>query len=154
MPLFQVHLEVEGDLRLSEEFTLDGCQFSPKPEGFSIIFGIDAPSTEVAKKDAAVKIQLLLDSITFAKGPSLRYQFRQITEMPRREGGPQVLTTQVFMTADAYLVLKEGKEGIAPAFDLIKRISNHTKAEVLARVLRWYARGTSDTDSVDKFNIF
>lgn len=151
MPLFQVQLVVEGDLRLSEEFTLDGYQFSPTPEGFSLIFQIEAVSSEVAKKDAAAKVQLLMDSITFAKGTSLRHRFSQITEMPSREGGSQVLSTEVYLGADAYLVFKEGREGIAPAFDLAKRIPGHKKADVLARVLRWHARGTSDSDSVDKF---
>ncbi len=150
MPLFQVHLVVDGDLRLSEEFTLDGYQFSPRPEGFGLTFQIEATSSEVAKKDAYAKVQLLMDSITLAKGPSLRHHFRQITKMPSKEGS-QVLTTEVYASTDAYLVIKEGKEGIVPAIELAKRIPGHKKADVLARVLRWHARGTSDSDSVDKF---
>lgn len=149
MAIFQVQLEVTGDLRLSEEFALDDCQFSPTTEGFGLIFQIEAASTEDARKDATTSVQLLMDSITFAKGPSLQYHFRQITEMPRKEGGSQVVTTQVFISVDAYIVSKEGKEGIAPAFELTKRIPSHKKGEVLTRVFRWYARGTGD--KVDKF---
>lgn len=151
MQIFQVHLEVKGDLHLSEEFTLDSYRFIPGPEGFSIIFGIDAPSTEVAKTASASEAQLLVDCFTFAKGPSLQYHVRQITQVPGKEPGSQVATGQAFSTARAHIVVTEGRSGISPVVDLTKRVTGHDKAEVLGRVLRWYARGASDIDGVDKF---
>jgi hypothetical protein len=151
MPVYQTQVEVKGDVRLAEEFILDGYQFSPRPEGFSLVFSIDAASNEAAKKYSDAKVQLLMDCITFAKGQSLQYHISQVTEMPGKKPGSQVVTAQVFITATAHVVLTEGKAGIVPAVELAKQVLSHDKAEVLGRVLRWHARGTTDTDSLDKF---
>jgi len=150
MPVYQTQVEVKGDLRLAEEFIQDGYQFSPRPEGFSLVFSVDATSNEAAKKYSNAEVQLLMDCITFAKGQSLQYHIRQVTEIPGKPGS-QVVTGQAFITATAHVVVTEGKAGIVPAMELAKQVLSHGKAEVLGRVLRWHARGTTDTDSLDKF---
>lgn len=151
MPVYQTQVQVKGDLHLAEAFTIDDYHFSSLPEGFELIFTVEAASSEAAKTASASKLQLLMDCITFAKGPNLQYQIRQITEVPSTEPGSQVATGQAFGTARAHLVITEGRSGITPVVDLTRRVRGDDKAEVLGRVLRWYARGTSDIDSVDRF---
>lgn len=151
MVLYRVQVEVEGALRLQEEFTLDGFQFVPTSNGFSLIFQLDASSTEGARRNADAQVQLLMDSLTFEKGPSLHYRICGINEVPRTESGSQVVTGQAFMTTNAYLVITEPRAGLVPAFELINKILSHSKRELLTRVLRWYARGTGDIDKMDKF---
>jgi len=151
MPLYQTQVEVKGDLRVAEEFIHDGYQFSPRPEGFRLVFSVDAPSNDAAKKYSDARLQLLMDCITFAKGTSLRYHVTQVTEMPDRESGSQVLTVQAFITSTAHVVVMEREAGIVPAVNLTAQVLSHDKAELLGRVLRWYVRGTADADGLDRF---
>jgi len=155
MPLFEVELAIAGDLRLSREFTAEGYHFSPSTNGFSLVFDVSAGSSEEARSQATAKAQVLVDSITFTKGPSLRCFVSRITQ--RRgpeEGTSRVLTTTVSIAADAYLVLKCSPEGIEPGLQMARRVESHPKAEVLTRALRWFARGVADSDKVDKFADF
>lgn len=156
MPVYQTQVEVKSDLRLAEEFIQDGYQFSPRSEGFSLVFSIDAPANEAAEKYSNAKVQLLMDCITFAKGVSLHYHISQVVEMPRLTPGSQVATGYGHTSVTVHVVVTEGRAGVLPAVELTKQIlrineTDHSKAEVLGRVLRWYARGTSDADSLDKF---
>jgi hypothetical protein len=151
MPVYQTQVQVKGDLRLAEELTIDDYHFSPLPEGFGLAFSIEATSNETAKTASDSRLQLLMDCLTFAKGPSLQYHIHQITQVPGRDLGSQVATGQAFITARVHVVITEGRAGIMLGVDLTSRVTSHSKAEVLERVLRWYARGSIDTDSIDKF---
>jgi hypothetical protein len=47
--IYQTQVEVKSDLRIAEEFIQNGYQFSPRPEGFSLVFSVDAASNEAAR---------------------------------------------------------------------------------------------------------
>jgi hypothetical protein len=152
MPLFEIQTDVRSDLWLTEECALDDYQFLPKPDGFGLQFEIEGASIEEARRKAVAKVQLLVDAITFTKGPSSHYNLSKVTQLPTKQAGsPQVLTSEVSISASAYFVLKTGREGIADGVSLAGQVLRNEKAEVLTRVLRWYARATAETDTTDKF---
>jgi hypothetical protein len=151
MPVFRAEVAVKVDLRLSKEFEYNEYHFSPTSDGFNMELEMTAPTTDEARSVLAVKTQLLLDSLTLTKGPTLRYQISQIAQKPTPGGTLQVLTAQVFMTASAHVVLSTDRAGITPAIEMVNRVSSHPKVEILTQALRWYGQGVSDSDSIDRF---
>jgi len=154
MPVFQGELVVKGELRLSQEFECEGYRFSPASEGFNLVFEVEATSPEDARSRLTARAELLLDSLTFVKGPSLRYSLVRMTQKPTADGGAlggQLLTHEAFMGLSMILVATTNQDGINPALEMARQVSNHPKSELLTRVLRWYSRGVSDSDNVDRF---
>jgi hypothetical protein len=152
MPVFEIESAITGDLRLSGEFTAQGYRFSPSTNGFSLIFDVLAESVEEARLQAAVKVQALVDSITFVTGPSLGWVVARITEKPDpQQRSPLTLTATANIGASVYIVLTTTPEGIAPGLEMARRLENHPKRELLTRALHWFARGVADSDKVDKF---
>lgn len=152
MSAFEVQLTISGDLRLASEFAVEGYRFSPSPTGFNLVFDVSAASIEDARTEAAERAQLLIDSITFTKGPSLRLFVNRVSEKTRAgEQSPGKLTTAVSISANAYIVLEISQEGIIPALELAKHMQSHQKAKVLTRALRWFSQGIGDHDNIDKF---
>lgn len=152
MSVFEMELTISGDLRLSDGFEAEGYRFSPLPTGFNLTFDVSAGSMEEARSQAAARTQLLIDSITFTRGPSLRYAISRVTERPRVGAQPPGRFAEaVGISAVAHIVLGTSREGIAPALELVRRLENHRRGEVLTRALRWFSRGIGDTDSIDKF---
>ncbi len=97
MVVFQAQVAVKGDLRLSGEFEQSAYHFSATPEGFNLAFEVEADSSENARSLVDSKVRLLLDSLTFVKGPSLRYHLTRMSQKTTDERGKLVLRTEVSM---------------------------------------------------------
>ncbi len=152
MSVFEVELTISGDLRLSSEFAAEVYRFSPSPTGFNLVFDVSAGSVEQARSQAAARVQVLIDCITFTRGPSLRYAISRITERPGvGEQLPGGLTEAVSISAIAHIVHGTSREGITPALELARRLETHRRAEVLTRAIRWFSRGIGDPDNIDRF---
>jgi hypothetical protein len=154
MPTFSAEMAISGDLRITDAFMLDGYSFEPTASGFTLIFEVSASSLDEAQRLAAENAGLIIDALSFTKGPALSFSLKRLNEKPdekKAASGAITLTGIVTISASAYVVLKTGKDGVKPGIELAKRVKNLRKAQALIRSLRWYARGVGDSDPVDKF---
>jgi hypothetical protein len=153
MPRFKVLLSGRGLLNVSGEFEIDDVRIEPQDNllGLRVSVVIQSQDVKSAEKEALRWARKLEEGIALATKQWVEFKLESIETLPSSAQENEYSVSRAYVAFSSIVPRTIGRDVLTEALGLIPKLSIYKDDDLIARAVRWYARGIEDNDFVDKF---